>query len=76
MEVINLNLYDVDTDRGTLMVRQGKGRKDRMVPIGERALAWINKYLQEVRSSLVMEPDKGTLFLTHLSEAFTANRLT
>ena len=27
------------------MIRQGKGKKDRMIPIGERALAWIDKYI-------------------------------
>ena len=53
---------------GTVMVRQGKGKKDRMVPIGERALAWIEKYLAEVRPELVVEPDEATLFLTHLGE--------
>ena len=31
------------------MIRLGKGKKDRMVPIGERALAWIEKYIREVR---------------------------
>lgn len=76
MELIGLKLYDVDAERGTLIVRQGKGKKDRMIPIGERALAWVGKYLEEVRPSLVMEPDDGTLFLTNLSEAFTRNRLT
>ena len=37
MEVANLKLYDIDTDRGTVMIRQGKGKKDRVIPIGERA---------------------------------------
>ena len=46
MELINLAVYDLDTERGTVMVRQGKGKKDRMVPIGERALAWIERYLE------------------------------
>lgn len=36
---------DLDAERGTLMVRQGKGKRDRMVPIGERACAWIRKYV-------------------------------
>ena len=57
-------VYDLDPDRGTLIVRQGKGKKDRMVPIGERALAWIEKYLDEVRPELVVEPDDGDLFLS------------
>ena len=35
--MINLKLYDLDTERGTILIRQGKGKKDRMVPIGERA---------------------------------------
>jgi len=76
MEVINLKLYDMDVDRGTLMVRQGKGNKARMVPIGARALAWIDKYLTEVRPRLIVDPNNVTLFLTHLGEGFTRNRLT
>jgi len=76
MEVIGLKLYDMDTDRGTLMVRQGKGKKDRMVPIGQRAINWIEKYLTEVRHRLLLDPNDVTLFLTHLGEGFTTNRLT
>ncbi len=44
--------------------------------MGERALAWIDKYVTEVRPSLLVEPDEGFLFLTHLGESFTPNRLT
>jgi len=76
MELINLKLYDIDVDRGTVMIRQGKGRKDRMIPIGERALAWIDKYLTKVRPELVTGIDEGVLYLTNLSEPFTPNRLT
>lgn len=76
MELAGLHVQDLDHDRGTVMVRQGKGRKDRMIPIGERALGWIGRYLDEVRPLLVREPDDGTLFLTNLNEPFTPNRLT
>jgi integrase/recombinase XerD len=62
-ELSRLKLYDVDFERGVLMIRQGKGRKDRVIPIGERALAWIEKYLSDGRPSLVLEPDDGTVFL-------------
>ncbi len=58
------------------MIRQGKGKKDRMIPIGDRALAWIDKYLTEVRLELVAGMDDGVLYLTNLSEPFTPNRLT
>ena len=76
MEVIGLGLFDLDVERGTIMVRQGKGKKDRMIPIGERAVAWIEKYVTEVRPGLVVEPDEGTLFLTNTGDPFTPNRLT
>ncbi len=33
MELANLKLYDIDADRGTVMIRQGKGKKDRHIPI-------------------------------------------
>ena len=75
-ELAHLKTLDLDYERGTLMVRQGKGRKDRMIPIGERALAWIRRYLDEVRPQFVREPDDGTLFLTNLFEPFSPNRLT
>jgi len=59
-----------------VMVRQGKGRKDRMIPIGERALAWLDRYLVEVRPHLVVEPDDGVLFLTNEGTPFTPSRMT
>lgn len=73
---MGLHLHDVDADRGTVMIRQGKGKKDRMIPIGERALGWIAKYRDDVRPELAGGADDGTLFLTNLGEAFTPNRLT
>jgi len=76
MEVIGLGLFDLDVERGTIMVRQGKGKKDRMIPIGDRAVAWIEKYVTEVRPSLQVEPDDGVLFLTMTGDPFTPNRLT
>lgn len=38
-ELMSLKLYDLDLDRGTLLVREGKGGKDRIVPVGDRAVA-------------------------------------
>lgn len=74
-ELVNLKLNDLDRERGTLMIRQGKGRKDRMVPIGARAVAWIEKYLADVRSRYVEEPDDGFLFLAKHGEALTGKQL-
>jgi len=76
MELIHLKLFDIDGERGTVMIRQGKGRKDRMIPIGARALAWIAKYRDDVRPELAIGADDGTLFLTTLGDTFAPNRLT
>ena len=76
MELINLKVFDLDRERGTVMVRQGKGKKDRMIPIGERASDWIVKYREDVRPQFVSGADDGTLFLTNLGEPFGLNRMT
>jgi len=76
MELAGLRVFDMDGERGTVMVRQGKGKKDRMLPIGERAVAWVRRYIDTVRPELSVEPDDGTLFLTAMGETFTPNRLT
>jgi integrase/recombinase XerD len=75
LELTNLKLYDIDAERGTLMVRQGKGHKDRFIPIGERACRWIRRYLDEVRPQLIVEPEHGFLFVTDYGEPFEKNRL-
>ena len=75
-ELMGLSLFDLDRERGTVMIRQGKGKKDRMIPIGERALGWIDRYQHEVRPALVVGRDNATVFLTHTGEPFTPNRLT
>jgi integrase/recombinase XerD len=75
LEVVHLSVYDIDQERGTLIVRQGKGKKDRMVPIGERAIAWVGRYLEDVRPKLVMPPDDGTLFLGATGEELDPNWL-
>jgi len=75
MELVNLKQHDIDWERGTVMIRQGKGKKDRMIPIGDRALAWIEKYRDAIRNQLSLPGDEGILFLTNLGEAFTLNRM-
>jgi integrase/recombinase XerD len=75
-ELAGLELLDVDTERGTLTVRLGKGKKDRVVPIGERALGWIAKYLDAARPALVVPPDHAALFLNERGERLAAPYLT
>jgi integrase/recombinase XerD len=63
MEAANLAVYDIDFTRRLVMVREGKGRRDRFVPIGARALAWLDKYLLEARSQL-LAANHESLFVT------------
>jgi integrase/recombinase XerD len=75
LELASLKLYDLDTERGTLMIRQGKGKKDRVIPIGDRAAAWLDKYVREARLHLTVEPDDGTVFLSNAGEPFSLDHL-
>jgi integrase/recombinase XerD len=75
LELANLKLYDLDTERGTVTIRQGKGKKDRVIPIGDRAAAWIEKYIRESRPQLVVEPDDHTVFLSNAGEPFCLDHL-
>jgi integrase/recombinase XerD len=52
-ELLNLSVYDIDRSRRLLMIRQGKGKRDRVVPIGVRALEWLEKYMVDVRPWLM-----------------------
>lgn len=74
-ELIALKLYDVDYPRSTLFVRQGKGNKDRVVPLGERARSWLVAYRDRVRPGLVAGRDPGTLFLSRDGRPLEPKRL-
>lgn len=69
-ELCRLELPDLNTERRTLHVRLGKGHKDRMVPVGGRAIAWLERYLKEVRPRLCLDTRTQVLFLTGYGEGF------
>jgi integrase/recombinase XerD len=75
-ELVRLKLQDLDLDRGVILIHQGKGHKDRVVPIGERALYWVTQYLEIERPELAGSPDAGFLFLTQRGRPFHPNQLT
>ena len=75
LELVRLKLYDLSLDRGLILINQGKGHKDRYVPIGERAVLWLQKYIREGRPQLASEPDDMTVFLTAQGEPFSRDHL-
>lgn len=80
MELVGLGCTDLDAERGALLVREGKGQKDRLVPIGERALLWTAQYLDRVRSLLLCRalrtPERHALFLSARGHRIRATKLT
>ena len=55
-ELINVKIDQIDVLQGVLLVR-GKGNKERIVPVGEQALDWLQRYIQLGRPKLL----KGNL---------------
>lgn len=80
MELVGLDCRDLDAARGVLFVREGKGKKDRLVPIGERAIGWTHQYLDRVRATLLrralQHPDRHALFLSARGTRLRATKLT
>lgn len=74
-EVVRLDVDDFDRSRGVLTVRKGKGGKDRVVPVGERAVYWLGKYLDHTRPLLETAASERALFLTGYGERFSSTYL-
>ena len=72
-EVLGLVRSDIDRERRVILVRLGKGKKDRFVPLGERALHWLDKYLTESRAKLSDDPTQQLLFVSTTGRALHPN---
>jgi integrase/recombinase XerD len=73
-ELCRLELSSFHAERRTLHVR-GKGNKDRMVPVGWRAVQWLERYLTETRPRLCLDTRTQALFLTGYGDAFNPDVL-
>jgi integrase/recombinase XerD len=73
-ECTNLQLADIELGRGVLLVREGKGGRDRFVPVGDRAADWLERWLT-LRPRYVSVPDDGWLFLTKRGRRIAPKRL-
>lgn len=62
-EVSALDLGDVDLTEGIVFVRNGKGAKQRIVPIGAAAIAALRQYLIHARPFLVRHPHVQAVFV-------------
>ena len=76
-EAVGLDLGDVDFEREHVHIRQGKGGKDRVVPLGEEAALWTARYLREARPALSRSCEPALFVSTrgHRLDTSTLRRL-
>jgi integrase/recombinase XerD len=69
-ELVSLELGQVNTRQGVVRVT-GKGAKERLVPLGEEALDWLQRYVVEARGALCRGRPSNALFPTQRGAAMT-----
>ncbi|QKT04723.1 site-specific tyrosine recombinase XerD [Ectothiorhodospiraceae bacterium 2226] len=69
-ELVGLELGQVNARQGVVRL-MGKGAKERLVPLGEEALGWIERYLAEARPLLARGRPSAALFLTRRGSAMS-----
>lgn len=68
-ELIGLQLASINVRQGVVRVT-GKGGKERLVPMGDASLQWIQRYVENVRGELLRE-DSSVLFPSRLGRQMT-----
>lgn len=74
-EAIKIQVQDLDIDQGIITIRHGKGGHQRLVPIGDQALQWVIKYIEDVRPKYEVNPTDKTLFLYENGEPMYSARM-
>lgn len=69
-ELIGLQLSQINIQQGVMRV-VGKGDKERLVPVGDEALAWLRRYLKESRPLLMLKADEELVFLSQQGKQMT-----
>lgn len=70
-ELVNLTSQSVSLSDGVIRVDMGKGGKDRLVPLGEESVYWLQQYLIESRPSILGERNCDALFVTARAASMT-----
>lgn len=69
-ELVNLQLYQVNFRQGVLRVT-GKGNKERLVPMGEEAIDWLESFIREHRPDILGQRQSESVFPTRRGSAMT-----
>ncbi len=73
-ELATLTLNRLNRQMGFL-VAVGKGRKERIVPVGQSALGWLGRYIEQARPVFLKKKTSNALFLNRSGEGFTRQGL-
>jgi len=71
-ELVGLDVGDLETRLRQLHVRKGKGGRGRVVPVGDRALRWLQNYLQCSRPNLILSLEEPALFVSGYGDRLSA----
>ncbi|MDY6979845.1 MAG: site-specific tyrosine recombinase XerD [Pseudomonadota bacterium] len=69
-ELVNLHMGQINRQQGVVRI-SGKGGKERLVPLGEEALGWLQRYLQEVRPAVLDGAAAEAVFLSNRRQPMT-----
>ena len=69
-ELVGLNVAQISLDMGVVRV-MGKGSKERLVPLGEEALEWVRRYLDESRQIILDQQHSNVMFVTARGSGMT-----
>lgn len=72
-ELVGLKLFEINLTEGVVRV-QGKGSKERLVPLGEAAVGWLARYLREARPALLKGASSDYVFVTGRSGSSSMTR--
>ncbi len=69
-ELVNLKLGQVNLNQGVLRI-VGKGNRERLIPLGEEAVQWVQQFLQGPRVEILLERQTDYLFPTRRGDRMT-----
>jgi len=69
-ELVNLKFEQISFRQGVVRII-GKGNKERLVPVGEEAMSWLEDYMSQARKTLLGERQCDYLFVTNRADGMT-----
>jgi integrase/recombinase XerD len=69
-ELVNLKFEQISFRQGVVRII-GKGNKERLVPVGEEAMSWLENYMGQARKTILGERQCDYLFVTNRADSMT-----